>query len=197
MLDRYVVPGENGSLKPGERQINFVWYYNCPGGSREFTEIMTDVDWLQHRSTVPPGKIRPEVWAKQQAQSQSVLAAAVKELVNKITNPFVTAISDRQAPQASFFSDHLLLVGDALGLFRPHIAQNTNQAATDCMLLEKFLKGEMGFPEWEKQVMQYVHLTRMRINVVGTQNLSGYLVWLYHDIRYRVAVAAQRWGFII
>ena len=97
MLDRYVLPGGNGSLKPGERQINFVWYYNCPGGSQEFTEIMTDVDGRQHRSTVPPGKIRPEVWAKQQAHSQSVLAAPVKELVNKITNPFVTAISDYQA----------------------------------------------------------------------------------------------------
>ena len=138
-----------------------------------------------------------EVWAKQQAQSQSVLAAPVKELVNKITNPFVTAPSDCQVPQASFFGDHLLLVGDALGLFRPHIAQNTNQAATDCMLLEKVLKGEMDFSEWEKQVMQYTHITRMRSNVIGTHNLSGYLVWRYHDIRYRVAVAAQRWGFII
>ena len=111
--------------------------------------------------------------------------------------PFVTVISDYQAPQASFFGDHLLLVGDALALFQPHIAQSTNQAATDCMLLEKVPKGEMDFPEWEKQVMQYAHITRMRSNVVGTQNLSGYLVWLYHDIRYRVAVAAQRWGLII
>ena len=158
---------------------------------------MTDVDGVQHRGTVPPGKIRPEVWTKQQAHSQDILAAPIKELVNKINRPFTTAISDFQAPQASFFANKLLLVRDALALFRPHIAQSINQAATDCMLLEKVMRGEMDVPEWEKQVMQYAHLTRMRSNVVGTKTLSGYLVWLYHEIRYRIAVAAQRWGFII
>ena len=133
---------------------------------------MTDVDGHRHRSTVPPGKMRPEVWAKQQAHGRSVLAAPVKELVDKITSPFVTAISDFQAPQASFFDGRLLLVGDALSLFRPHIAQSTNQAATDCMFLRKVLQGEMNFPEWEKEVMQYAHLTRMRSNLVGTETLS-------------------------
>ena len=197
LLERYLVPGEDGSLKPGERQVNFVWYYNCPGDSPEFADIMTDVNGHRHQSTVPPGKIHPEVWAKQQAHGRSVLAAPIKELVDKITSPFVTAISDCQAPRASFFANKLLLVGDALALFRPHIAQSTNQAATDCMLLEQTLKGEMDFSEWEKQVMHYAHLTRLRSNVVGTQNLSGFLTWLYHDIRYRIAVVAQRWGVLL
>ena len=195
--DRYLVPGEDGSLQPGERQANFVWYYNCPDNSQEFTDIMTDIDGHRHRSTVPPGKIRPEVWAKQQAHGRRVLAAPVKELVDKITSLFVTAISDSQAPRASFFANKLLLVGDALALFRPHIAQSTNQAATHCMLLEKTLIGEMDFSEWEKQVMHYAHLTRLRSNVVGSQNLSGFLTWLYHEIRYRIAVVAQRWGFLL
>ena len=43
-FDSYVVPGEHGSLKPGETQINIVWYYDCPGGSRKLTERMTDID---------------------------------------------------------------------------------------------------------------------------------------------------------
>ncbi len=158
---------------------------------------MTDVDGHLHRGTVPPGKVRPEVWAKQQAHSQNILAPPVKELVNKITTPFVTAISDFQASQASFFDNKVLLVGDALALFRPYIAQSTNQAATDCMLLEKVLKGEMDFPEWKKKVMEYAHLTRMRSNAVGTKVLSPYLIGLYHEIRYHVAVVAQRWGYII
>ena len=195
--DRYLVPGEDGSLQSGERQVNFVWYYNCPGNSREFVDIMTDIDGHRHRSTVPPGKIRPEVWAKQQAYGRRFLAAPVKELVDKITSPFVTAISDCQAPRASFFANKLLLVGDALALFRPHIAQSTNQAATDCMLLEQTLRGKMDFSEWEKQVTRYAHLTRLRSNVVGTQILSGSLTWLYHEIRYRIAVVAQRWGFLL
>ena len=158
---------------------------------------MTDIDGHRHRSTVPPGKICPKVWAKQQAYGRRVLAAPIKELVDKITSPFVTAISDCQAPRASFFANKLLLVGDALALFRPHIAQSTNQAATNCMLLEKTLIGEMDFSEWEKQVIHYAHLTRLRSNAVGTQNLSGFVVWLFHEVRYRIAVVAQRWGYLL
>ena len=74
--------------------------------------------------------------------------------MDKITDPFVTAISDFQAPQASFSANKFLLVGDTLALFRPHIAQSINQAAIDCMLLEKVLKGKIDFSEWEKQVTQ-------------------------------------------
>ena len=196
-FERYVVPGENGSVKPGERHINFVWYYNCSEESKEFAEIMTDVEGHRHRSTLPPGKMRPEVWAKQQAKGRQLLAAPVKELVEKIKVPFVTAVSDFQAPQACFLDDKLLLVGDALALFRPHTAQSTNQSATDSLLLEKVLKGDMETSQWEKEVMQYAHITRLRSNVIGSKRLAGYWVYLYHAIRYRLAALAQRWGFML
>jgi hydroxymethylglutaryl-CoA reductase len=42
------------------------------------------------------------------------------------------------------FDGKLLLVGDALAQFRPHVGSSTNQAALDALLLEKVLKGEMG-----------------------------------------------------
>ncbi|KAK0515469.1 hypothetical protein JMJ35_001503 [Cladonia borealis] len=193
----YVVPGENGSVKPGERYINFVWYYNCSGDSKEFAEIMTDVDGHRHRSTLPPGKIRPEVWARQQAKGRQLLAAPVRELVEIIKVPFVTAVSDFRAPQACFLDSKLLLVGDALSLFRPHIAQSTNQSATDCLLLEKVFTGDMEISQWEKEVMQYAHMTRLQSNVFGTKRMSGYWVYLYHAFRYRVAAVAKRWGFIL
>ena len=197
MFERYVVPGENGSVKPGERYINFVWYYNCSDDSKEFAEIMTDVEGHRHRSTLPPGKIRPEVWAKQQAKGRQLLAAPIRELVEIIKVPFVTAVRDFRAPQACFLDGKLLLVGDALSLFRPHIAQSTNQSATDCLLLEKVLKGDMETSQWEKEVIQYAHITRLQSNVFGTKRLAGYWVYLYHALRYHVAVVAQRWGFIL
>ena len=172
-----------------------MWYCNCPGDSEEFAEIMTDIEGHRHRSTLPPGKIRPGVWANQQAKGQKLLAAPVKELVDKIKVPFVTAVHEFQAPRARFLDDKLLLVGDALALFRPHIAQATNQCATDCLLLEKVLNGDKKMSQWEKEVMQYAHITRMWSNVFGTQRLSEYWVYLYHKFRYHVAVLAQRWGF--
>ena len=158
---------------------------------------MTDVDGHRHRSTLPPGKIRPEVWARQQAKGRQLLAAPVRELVEIIKVPFVTAVSDFRAPQACFLDSKLLLVGDALSLFRPHIAQSTNQSATDCLLLEKVFTGDTEISQWEKEVMKYAHMTRLQSNVFGTKRMSGYWVYLYHAVRYRVAVVAQWWGFIL
>lgn len=45
----YLIPGENGTLEPGKRMINFVYYKNThPKGmtdrSPEFRELMTDID---------------------------------------------------------------------------------------------------------------------------------------------------------
>ncbi|KAK0506881.1 hypothetical protein JMJ35_010581 [Cladonia borealis] len=60
----YTIPGESGSFKPGERLLNFVWYCNCPEDSSEFKNAMTDIDGHFHRSTLPPGKMREDVWAR-------------------------------------------------------------------------------------------------------------------------------------
>ena len=195
--DRYLIPGQNGSLKIGERHLNFVWYYNCPENSEEFANIMTDKDGYRHRRTLPLGKIRPEVWAKQQAYAERTFAPPMKELVSNIVDPFVTAISDYEAPRASFFDGKLLLVGDALALFRPHLAASTNQAATHCLLLEQVLKGDTTLANWEKQVLQHAHLTRLKSTALGTRHLSGTMAGLYHMLRYILAMVAQSIGLII
>ncbi|THZ68812.1 FAD/NAD(P)-binding domain-containing protein [Aureobasidium pullulans] len=38
----YAIPGHDGSLEPGNRILNFVWYHNCPDDF-EFQEVMTDI----------------------------------------------------------------------------------------------------------------------------------------------------------
>ena len=54
----FLYPDEHGSLKHGERQINFVWFYDCPGKSQEFVEIMTDVDRRGRGPTSRHGSFR-------------------------------------------------------------------------------------------------------------------------------------------
>lgn len=155
---------------------------------------MTDVDGHRHRNTLPIGKMREDVWAKQRAYGNRVLAPPFVELIDKIDQPFITAISDTIAPQASFFEGKLLLVGDALALFRPHVGVSTNQAALQCLLFEKVLKGALSLPEWEKRVMAYARVTRLRSNTWGTYYLSGYLTYLLSEIPYRLELAAQWWA---
>ena len=143
---------------------------------------------------MPRGKIRPEVWAKQQAHGRKVLPAPIAEVVNGITEPFVTALSDYVSSQASFYNGQILLTGDALALFRPHLAQSTNQAAFNCLLLEKVLMGKMALAEWDTQVLQYARVTRLRSNTIGSWYLSGYGTYLLDELWYRWELLMQRWN---
>ncbi|KAL6720040.1 hypothetical protein ACLMJK_001961 [Lecanora helva] len=188
----YTIPGPTGSLKPGERILNFVWYYNCPASSAEYASIMTDSDGHRHRNTLPPGKMRPEVWSKQKSYAQSELARPFAELVEKTTQPFISSVSDTIAPSASFFDGKLLLVGEALALFRPHIALSANQAAVDCLLLKKRLDGDITMKEWERRVLQYGARTRLLSIVSGNWTQFGGLKLVMSAIEYGMCLTKHK-----
>ena len=72
--------------------------------------------------------------------------------MNPVWYDHVTSVTSIASPRAVFFNGKLLLVGDALAQFRPHVGSSTNQAALDALLLEKVFKGEIGLDQWEEQV---------------------------------------------
>ncbi|THX29001.1 FAD/NAD(P)-binding domain-containing protein, partial [Aureobasidium pullulans] len=168
----YAIPGHDGSLEPGNRILNFVWYHNCPDDS-EFQEVMTDIFGQTHHSTLQPGMLRPEVWEQQVKFAQANFAAPFVELVENTSQPFVAAVSDNICDRATFMNGKVILVGDALALFRPHIALSANQAAYDCLELQKVLKGEMSMKHWERNVLGYAAKTRQLSVVVGTFSQYG------------------------
>ena len=188
---RYTIPGPTGSLEPGERIFNFVWYSNCPSASPEYAAIMTDNDGHQHHNTLPPGKMRQEVWYKQKSYAQSVLARPFAELVGKTTQPFISSVSDTIAPRASFFDGRLLLVGEALALFRPHIALSANQAAVDCLLLKRALEREITMTEWERRVLNYGARTRLLSILMGNWSQFGGLRLVVSAVEYGVLLVRQ------
>lgn len=61
--------------------------------------------------------------------------------------PFASTATSIASPRAVFFDGALLLVGDALAQLQPHVGSSTNQAALDALLVERVLKGEMGFDQ--------------------------------------------------
>ncbi|CZR59540.1 related to 2-polyprenyl-6-methoxyphenol hydroxylase and related FAD-dependent oxidoreductases [Phialocephala subalpina] len=155
----YLIPGENGSLEPGKRLINWVWYCNYPADSPEYKDLMTDSDGHFHHTTMPVGKIQDQLWTQQKEHAKDVLPAAFSELVCATKMPFVQAITDVISPQASFFNKKLLLVGDAVAGFRPHTAASTSQAAYHALLVEQMMKGEIS-NEMLDEMMDYArHLS--------------------------------------
>ena len=77
------------------------------------------------------------------------------ELVKKTINPAISVVHDYACPRATFFDGKVVLVGDALALFRPHAALSFNQAALDCLLFEKVMTGEIDIKTWETKVTVY------------------------------------------
>ncbi|KAI9794620.1 MAG: hypothetical protein M1816_004507 [Peltula sp. TS41687] len=187
----YIIPGEQGSLQPGERLLNFVWYYNFDQKSDEFADIMTDKDGNRHLNTLPIGKLREEVWEKQKARGKLVMPPSVAELIDKTRQPFISSISDSIAPRASYFNGKLLLVGDAFALFRPHVALSANQAAMHCLLSKRLLEGEISVAEWEDHVTHYGNKTRLLSNVIGNYAQFGGWTFVATLFRYLLVLISQ------
>jgi 2-polyprenyl-6-methoxyphenol hydroxylase-like FAD-dependent oxidoreductase len=117
---------------------------------------MTDCEMNQHRFSLPLGKMRQQVWKRQQRLAQELLDTRSSELIQKTEHPFIQAITEALSPRASFFDGKVLLVGDALATLRPLSGQGTNQSARSAMLLKKVLQGRMRLREWEQSCLEYV-----------------------------------------
>ncbi|KAI4161553.1 MAG: hypothetical protein L6R39_000043 [Caloplaca ligustica] len=192
----YLIPGKDGSLKSGERLLNYVWYCNYAIDSPELSNLMTDTEGHRHRVTMPMGKLRPEVCAEQKLYAEKVLPAAFTEVVWMTTQPFVQCITDVSAPKAVFFGGHLLLTGDALCTFRPHLGSSTNQAALQALLLRRTLSShgllhsqqnadsqiiskpkQLTIQAYESQVLKYAKL--QSLSSIAWGNKNQFSVWIF------------------
>ena len=163
----YLIPGENGTLEPGRRLINFVYYTNFPSKSLdepspELAEIMTDTNGVRHRITIPPGKIDPKAWEKQRQIASERLPPQFAEIVRATKKPFVQAITDVISPNNEFLDGKVVLIGDALAGFRPHTVASTSQAAFDAMILADTIDGKVSREDWRRDTMGYARTIQKR-----------------------------------
>ncbi|KAL8894991.1 MAG: hypothetical protein Q9207_008345 [Kuettlingeria erythrocarpa] len=204
----YLIPGKNGSLKPGERLLNYVWYRNYAADSPELHDLMTDTQGRRHRVTMPMGKLRPEISAQQKAHADKILPAAFAEVVRLTKHPFVQCITDASAPRAVFFDGHLILAGDAFCTFRPHMGSSTNQAALHALLLRRtFPRGDIPsnhqadtafqrtgktterftMEAYESEVIRYATITSLMSVAWGNKNQFSTRVFLGSVFRLALA----------
>ncbi|KAF2624761.1 FAD/NAD(P)-binding domain-containing protein [Macroventuria anomochaeta] len=163
----YLIPGENGTLEPGKRFINFVYYKNTKpqslaDKSAEFRELMTDVNGKYHRFMLPPGKISPKAWEKQCDIAREMLPPQFAELVCSTDKPFVQAVTDIISPTNEFLDGRVILIGDALAGFRPHTAASTSQACFDAMILADMIEGKVERLDWKRQTLGFARTIQAR-----------------------------------
>lgn len=79
-------------------------------------------------------------------------------------------------------------------LFRPHAAQSTNQCALHCLLLSKYISGEITLEAYENKVASIANLTLHWSRATGSEYMDNMVGHLYHEFRFQLA-RAQNWGF--
>jgi len=165
----YLIPGPHGTLEPGHRLINFVYYANFPTGPA-LDEILTDKHGKRHRITMPPGLTDPQAWEKQKRIAQDHLPPQFAELVCKAKKPFVQAVTDVISPTNEFLDGRVVLIGDALAGFRPHTVASTSQAAFDAIVYADYIEGRVGWEEWRRQTMGYARFVQRRGMTMGQRS---------------------------
>ncbi|KAI0376973.1 FAD binding domain protein [Hypomontagnella monticulosa] len=188
----YVIPTDDGNFEPGERLLNWVLYYNVKEGSPELTDFLTDVDGRERQNTVPRGLVRPEVWERVRATVVAQMVPPFAELLSKTTEPFVTKVNDALCTTPTFYDNHVILVGDGLTAFRPHIAQATEQAAYHCLSLAKVLGNQKTYGEYSREVGLYAKRMWLLSILVGEFGQGSTTVFLKSLFAYIVFIIRSK-----
>lgn len=146
----YPIPGADGSVLPGRRLINFVWYRNYLAGG-DLDDVLTDVDGARREVSLPPGAARAVHVAELRATAASRLPPVLAEVVAAAAQPFVQVVLDVEVPAMAF--GRVCLIGDAAFVARPHTAAGTAKAADDGWALAAAMADHAGVADaltaWE------------------------------------------------
>jgi 2,6-dihydroxypyridine 3-monooxygenase len=165
----YPIPGLDGSLAPGGRLVNLVWYVNVAAGP-ELDRLMTGRDGIRRAVTLPPGAVADQAVAAMRRTAAEVFAAPVAEVVTGVAEPFVQVIYDIEVPRMAF--GRACLIGDAAFAVRPHAAAGTAKAAEDGWALAGELTAAAGdvpaaLAAWERRQLALGRSLLARTRQIG------------------------------
>lgn len=139
----YLVPGADGSIEPGRRRYNWVWYRRYTDAGIE--TVLTDLHGQSHPFSLAPNQVQPEAAARLRADAMALLPPPFAAAVAAEAHPFVHAIFDYAAQ--SMISGNAVLLGDAAFVARPHTAMGVAKAAGDAFALRDALVQHEDIPQ--------------------------------------------------
>jgi 2,6-dihydroxypyridine 3-monooxygenase len=150
----YPIPTVDGSLRPGERLVNYVWYRNVAAGA-ELEELMTGTDGNLRSASLHPGAVQAR-FIHEMKQAAEQLAPVMTEVVQRTPEPFLQVIQDIETPR--MVAGCVALLGDGAFSARPHAAAGTAKAAEDGWKLIEALEAYDTIPDslrhWESSQLE-------------------------------------------
>jgi 2-polyprenyl-6-methoxyphenol hydroxylase-like FAD-dependent oxidoreductase len=120
----------------GERRVYFIWYRPTQSDA-ELRDLFTDARGVHYGVSIPPPAIRGDLIATLRDRARACFAPAVAEVVQRVSQPLLQAITDLEAPKLIF--GRVVLMGDAAFVARPHVAGGITKAALDARRLAEVL----------------------------------------------------------
>ncbi|GAQ87324.1 hypothetical protein KFL_003450100 [Klebsormidium nitens] len=172
----YLIPGPGGSLAPGERDMNWVWYWNYPTDA-ELAPVLTDAGGQRHADALPGDRLRPQVWEQQKERARAHLPPQFAQLVALTRQPFVQTINDLAVPAMAH--GRVALIGEAAFIPRPHTAASADQAFANALGLGEAMASVAPsevpsvLKRWEAEQMQYGQYLQELGQTLGNRSQFG------------------------
>ncbi|WP_334046473.1 FAD binding domain-containing protein [Burkholderia cepacia] len=141
----YLVPGRDGTIEPGKRRVNWVWYRRLAPAS--LPSLFLARDGTQRDGSLPPGAMRDDNRLELVDAGRRMLAPTLAALVDTTQAPFAQAILDLSVERMAF--GRAVLLGDAACLVRPHTAAGVAKAAENAVGLAEALRGVVHGPAFD------------------------------------------------
>jgi 2-polyprenyl-6-methoxyphenol hydroxylase-like FAD-dependent oxidoreductase len=139
----YLVAGSDGSVDPGQRRYNWVWYRALT--ENQLARVLTSEAGERRQYSVAAGSLSEATRRELVESAASHLPKVWALLVERERNPFVQAIFDYEAP--AMVKGRIALLGDASFIVRPHTAMGVSKAAGDAITLRDCLAQAGSIPE--------------------------------------------------
>jgi 2-polyprenyl-6-methoxyphenol hydroxylase-like FAD-dependent oxidoreductase len=159
----YLIPAIDGSIRPGDRSFNWVWYRNV--AAHELGPLLTDRNGRSRTTSVPPGLISDAFAEEMRQAARNLLAPQMASLVLATKEPFIQAILDLWVPKMVF--GRVIITGDAAFAPRPHTAASTSKAASNAIDLVQALQD---IPDDIQEALNWWQLDQIKLgNALLTQ----------------------------
>jgi 2-polyprenyl-6-methoxyphenol hydroxylase-like FAD-dependent oxidoreductase len=129
----YLVPGPDGSVAPGRRRYNWVWYRRLSEQDGALARALTDRSGHIHPYSLSPGAMPDAARDELVSAARSTLPPQFAAAVLTERSPFIQAICDYATPTMA--TRRIALLGDAAFVVRPHTAMGVSKAAGDALAL--------------------------------------------------------------
>jgi 2-polyprenyl-6-methoxyphenol hydroxylase-like FAD-dependent oxidoreductase len=150
----YYIPGPGQSTERGRRLLMWGYYLQVPEG--DLASVLVDDQERQQSSSVPFGKVHPEVKAGFESRLADLLPSRLFELVQQCGNSSIQAIYSVTA--GSYARDRVCLVGDAGAVIPPFAGSGVLRAIANATSLADALAGarvvDDGLHRWGQAQVQ-------------------------------------------